>query len=54
MTRDDSDGSSSCGGGRRKGSIGHDDGADSVTSGCEMAMIESVATTTVEMQKKRW
>lgn len=50
MTCDDRDGSSSCGGGRRKGSIGHDDGADNVASGCEMAVTESVATTTVEMQ----
>lgn len=31
MTCDDSDGSSSCGGGRRKGRIGHDDAADNVT-----------------------
>lgn len=33
-----SDGSSSCGGWRRKG-IGHGDGADNVTSGREMAMV---------------
>lgn len=38
MACDDTDGSSSCGGGRRKG-IGHGDGADNVTSGREMAMV---------------
>ena len=38
MACDDTDGSSSCAGGRRKG-IGHGDGADNVTSGREMAMV---------------
>lgn len=38
MACDNSDGSSSCGGWRRKG-IGHGDGADNVTSGREMAMV---------------